>query len=380
MSKIKHVLGISGGKDSAALAIYMNNKYPEIDFVYYFCDTGKELDETYQLVKNLEIYLGKKITRLTAKEPMQAGKNPFDFYYNAYRGYLPSSQARWCTKKMKINPFEEFVGNDPVVSYVGIRGDENREGYISRKSNIQTIFPFRKNIWSEDVINKVLDNANITTISELYSKQLSGSALNKAVNIVLEPYVINKNNKEVAKHNLKEKLSNLLNCDVTAFNKVVFSFLKSTNYPLAKEKDYPLLKNEDVLVRDDIFKILEKSGVGIPGYYEKKEYEVNGEKGEYARSRSGCYFCFFQQKIEWIWLYEQHPELYKKAMKYEDKKEGFTWNSNQESLIDLIHPKRIKQIKMEHLQRKGKEKSKKSKFLIDILDDTESSGCTACFI
>ena len=79
-------------------------------------------------------------------------------------------------------------------------------------------------------------------------------------------------------------------------------------------------------------------------------------------------------------MYEQHPELYKKAIKYEDKKEGFTWNSNQESLIDLIHPKRIKQIKMEHLQRKGKEKSVKSKFLIDILDNTEDKGCIACFI
>ena len=379
MSKIKHVLGISGGKDSAALAIYMNSKYPEIDFVYYFCDTGKELDETYQLVKNLEIYLGKKITKLRAKEPMQARKNPFDFYYNAYRGYLPSSQARWCTKKMKIEPFEDFVGNYPVVSYVGIRGDEDREGYISRKSNIQSIFPFRRNIWSEDVMHKVLDNVNITAVAELYSKQLSGSALNRVMKVILEPYEFD-NNYMVTKRNLKKKLNNLLNCSVPAFNKMVFNYLKSTNYPLAKEKDYPLLNNENVLVRDDIFKILEKSGVGTPGYYEKKEYEVNGKKGEYARSRSGCYFCFFQQKIEWVWLYEQHPELYKKAMKYEDKKEGFTWNSNQESLIDLIHPKRIKQIKTEHLQRKGKEKSAKSRFLIDILDDTESIGCTACFI
>ena len=379
MSKVKHILGISGGKDSAALAIYMNSKYPEIDFVYYFCDTGKELDETYQLVKNLEVYLGKTITKLTAKEPIKAGQNPFDFYYNAYRGYLPSSQARWCTKKMKIEPFEDFVGNYPVVSYVGIRGDEDREGYISRKSNIQSIFPFRRNIWSEDVMHKVLDNVNITAVAELYSKQLSGSALNRVMKVILEPYEFDKNYM-VTKRNLKEKLNNLLNCGVPAFNKMVFNFLKSTNYPLAKEKDYSLLNNENILVRDDIFKILEKSGVGIPGYYEKKEYEVNGEKGEYARSRSGCYFCFFQQKIEWIWLYEQHPELYKKAMKYEDKKEGFTWNSNQESLIDLIHPKRIKQIKMEHLQRKGKEKSAKSKFLIDILDDTESVGCTACVI
>ena len=53
--KVRHVLGISGGKDSAALAIYMKDKYPHLDIEYYTCDTGKELDETYQLIKNIEI-------------------------------------------------------------------------------------------------------------------------------------------------------------------------------------------------------------------------------------------------------------------------------------------------------------------------------------
>ena len=41
--KVRHVLGISGGKDSAALAIYLNNNYPDLNIEYYFCDTGKEL-------------------------------------------------------------------------------------------------------------------------------------------------------------------------------------------------------------------------------------------------------------------------------------------------------------------------------------------------
>ena len=44
MSKIRHLLGISGGKDSAALAIYMKQKYPNLDSEYYTCDTGKELE------------------------------------------------------------------------------------------------------------------------------------------------------------------------------------------------------------------------------------------------------------------------------------------------------------------------------------------------
>ena len=43
MGKVNHVLGISGGKDSAALAIYLRRKYPELDVEFYTCDTGKEL-------------------------------------------------------------------------------------------------------------------------------------------------------------------------------------------------------------------------------------------------------------------------------------------------------------------------------------------------
>jgi 3'-phosphoadenosine 5'-phosphosulfate sulfotransferase (PAPS reductase)/FAD synthetase len=61
MSKVRHVLGISGGKDSAALAIYVKTKYPSIDLEFYTCDTGKELDETYQLIKNLRFILESRL-------------------------------------------------------------------------------------------------------------------------------------------------------------------------------------------------------------------------------------------------------------------------------------------------------------------------------
>ena len=40
-ASVKHLLGISGGKDSAALAIYLNRLYPNLDVEYYTCDTGK---------------------------------------------------------------------------------------------------------------------------------------------------------------------------------------------------------------------------------------------------------------------------------------------------------------------------------------------------
>ena len=58
MSNLKHLLGISGGKDSAALALYLQSNYPELDVEYYTCDTGKELTETYELISRLESALG----------------------------------------------------------------------------------------------------------------------------------------------------------------------------------------------------------------------------------------------------------------------------------------------------------------------------------
>lgn len=174
-----------------------------------------------------------------------------------------------------------------------------------------------------------------------------------------------------------QKLNILLDANVRAFNHLVFDFLKTTDYPLSTEASFPLLENDEVLVRDDIFKILEESGVGVPAYYKKIEFEINDKKGEYARSRSGCFFCFFQQKIEWVWLYEQHPDLYKKAMEYE--KDGYTWGQF-ESLEELIQPERMEKIKEEYIKRMEKKSKAKSPYLVDILDDAEGEGCAACFI
>ncbi len=368
MSKIRHVLGISGGKDSAALAIYVKTKYPSLDIELYSCDTGKELDETYQLIKNLEVFLGIKIKLLQAAE--NSSEHPFDHFLKMYGGYLPSSNSRWCTKKLKLEPFEKYVGTDPVISYVGIRGDEEREGYISTKKNIQSIFPFRKNIWSGDVTDLVLKNENIPIIKDIYENQFREEIKDRFSVILPKKITLN--------FSKKQKLDLLLNAGVKEFNKIVFEFLKTTDYPLGKADSFPLLDNEDVLVRDDIFRILEESGVGVPAYYNKIDFDINGKTGQYSRSRSGCYFCFFQQKIEWIWLYEQHPDLYKKAMEYE--KDGYTWGQN-ESLEELIRPERIKQVKEEYLKRMERNATKnKSPYLIDILDEEEGIGCASCFI
>lgn len=361
MLKVRHILGISGGKDSAALAIYLKQKYPNLKIEYYNSDTGCELAETKRLITGLKAYLGDIKELRAAKESPEP--TPFEHFLKVMGGFLPSPQQRWCTRKMKLDEMERFIGDDLAISYVGIRGDEDREGYISSKPNIQAIFPFRRNIWSLDVINKFFHAENLDQIVYIYNHLSStfGMKNKDLMKVVEKPIASNFPN--------SRKLNALLDYDVRLFNHAVFEFLKTTDYPVGKLETFPLLDNTDVLVKDDIFKLLEDSGVGVPSYYKEIPFEVDGKVGTYCRSRSGCYFCFFQQKIEWVWLYEQHPDLFKKAMSFE--KDGYTWNQG-ESLAELAKPERIRQIKLEAIKKQQEKCQKRlTTNLVDILDGSD---------
>lgn len=244
----RHVLGISGGRDSAALAVYMAQHHPELDIEYFYTDTGKELPEVYEFLGRLEGFLGKPIERLNPDRD-------FDYWLREYKNFLPSPQTRWCTRQLKIKPFEEWVYPSvaqgvTVHSYVAIRADEDyREGYISGKETLKTHLPFRE------------------------------AGIDKA----------------------------------------------------------------------GVIDILEAAGVGLPEYYR-------------WRSRSGCTFCFYQQKIEWVRLMEEHPEAFEEAKGYEknalEHGSPFTW-SHGESLDDLSRPERIAQIREDHERRVARIKAKR---------------------
>lgn len=281
---IRHIMNISGGKDSSALAIYMRDRgfwrerlgkhidspITTPDFEYVFCDTREELKETYDYLEKLEAYLGKEIVRLS-------DDRDFSHWLGMYQGFLPSAQVRWCTQQLKIKPFERYVGDDLVYSYIGIRADEERKGYLSYgKDTIKGIFPFK----------------------------------------------------------------------------------------------------EDGVDRQDVFTILEESGAGVPDYYS-------------WRTRSGCYFCFFQRKAEWVGLYENHPELFQRAKEFEGEssKTGrkFTW-SQGESLDDISKPERVAEIKANHEKSLLREKKTRPnrplvEIFSDVLDDEDDDqGCNICHI
>ena len=78
-------------------------------------------------------------------------------------------------------------------------------------------------------------------------------------------------------------------------------------------------------------------------------------------------------------MYEQHPDKFEEAMKYENEDEWFTWMPD-EPLSSLIDPRRIEDIKLKHINRANKSKSSESKLLLDKLIDAEDGACTACFI
>jgi 3'-phosphoadenosine 5'-phosphosulfate sulfotransferase (PAPS reductase)/FAD synthetase len=265
--RVRHILSLSGGKDSSALAVFMRGKVPEMEYV--FCDTQKELPETYEYLDRLQAYLGKPIVRLNATRG-------FDHWLQLYGNYLPSGRMRWCTRMLKIKPFEEYVGDDVVVSYIGIRADENRDGYISTKPNIKAAFPFKQ----------------------------AG------------------------------------------------------------------------IVESDVYRILDEAGLGLPSYYD-------------WRTRSGCYFCFFQRKAEWVGLKERHPDLYEKAKAYEkvDETTGvrYTW-SERESLQELEKPDRIAEIKRKQQAAiQAEAKQSKGQKLYQILgtvldDEDDSEPCLVCHL
>lgn len=155
-----HVLGLSGGRDSAALAVYMRQNYPEVDAQYFFTDTGKELPEVYEFLVNLEGFLGKPILRLNSDRD-------FDFWLKQYNNFLPSPQARWCTRQMKIKPFEDWVKpmldeGATVYSYVAIRSDEEyREGYSSKKEKLIVKLPLKDDGVDKRGVMDILDSVGL---------------------------------------------------------------------------------------------------------------------------------------------------------------------------------------------------------------------------
>jgi 3'-phosphoadenosine 5'-phosphosulfate sulfotransferase (PAPS reductase)/FAD synthetase len=65
-NNIRHIVSVSGGKDSTATLIHAMNRVPHEQIIPIFCDTGNEHAITYQYLDDLERHIGFPIVRLKA--------------------------------------------------------------------------------------------------------------------------------------------------------------------------------------------------------------------------------------------------------------------------------------------------------------------------
>lgn len=274
--KVRHILGLSGGRDSAALAIYMRQHRSDLNIEYFFTDTGKELPEVYEFLDRLEGFLGQPINKLNPDRD-------FDFWLAEYGHFLPSARTRWCTRQLKLRPLELWLRPDleagiEVHSYVAIRADEGqRSGYQPPHPGMKVHFPLKE------------------------------AGIDKA----------------------------------------------------------------------GVIDLLNDGDVGEPAYYS-------------WRSRSGCTFCFFQQKIEWVRLKREHPDAFEEAKRYEKTAEDhgspFSW-SEGETLDQLEKPDRIEAIEADYERRLARMRKKAranplsaltEPTIDDVFNVSELNACLIC--
>ena len=138
------IASISGGKDSAAMSLYLQELGVEHERV--FMDTGWEHPATYEYLRGpLTKALG-PITEIRAMVPPEASGVagatintladpsfvPLDFHGLVRRkGMFPSRIARFCTEELKVKPARAFLGHlldqgHDVVNAVGIRRAESQ--------------------------------------------------------------------------------------------------------------------------------------------------------------------------------------------------------------------------------------------------------------
>lgn len=143
--RTKHVVGLSGGKDSTAMALWLAENEPR-DYTYICTPTGDELPEMFAHWRKIAGLLGKPLIPI--------GDTTLAAKIEQY-GALPNFRMRWCTREIKIEPTKKYLlANSPAVSYVGLRADEEeREGIYGEIAGVTQRYPLRELGWGiKDVL------------------------------------------------------------------------------------------------------------------------------------------------------------------------------------------------------------------------------------
>jgi hypothetical protein len=155
MTEVRHIVALSGGKDSTAMALRLSEVEPR-DYSYVCTPTGDELPEMIDHWLSLGKRLGKKILPVTCGVSLHGLINR--------EKMLPNHRARFCTRMLKLEPYYRWLGEQkPCVSYVGLRGDEEGRAGMSFKDDdgITMRFPMREWGWSESDVWAYLEQKDI---------------------------------------------------------------------------------------------------------------------------------------------------------------------------------------------------------------------------
>lgn len=151
---MKHVLGLSGGKDSTCLALAMKERHPDIDMEYICTPTGNELPDLFAHLDKMEELLSKPILRLGIGKTLEELID--------HMAMLPNFRSRWCTRILKIEPTIRYMKALPAGSklYVGLRADEpHRDGIYG--GDVESVFPFKEWGWGIEEVYGFLEERGI---------------------------------------------------------------------------------------------------------------------------------------------------------------------------------------------------------------------------
>jgi 3'-phosphoadenosine 5'-phosphosulfate sulfotransferase (PAPS reductase)/FAD synthetase len=142
---VLHIVPISGGHDSTALALLLKDREPR-PYTYVCTPTGNELPEMFDQWQMLGSLLGSRVI------PIMEGRTLYT--WSRQQKAIPNRKMRHCTPGLKILPLARWLATlsaeGPIVIYVGLRADEEaREGAIYPKLlNVSQRFPLRE--WGMD--------------------------------------------------------------------------------------------------------------------------------------------------------------------------------------------------------------------------------------
>lgn len=137
---VLHIVGLSGGHDSSILSVLLKEREPR-PYNYLCTPTGDELPEMFAHWRTMGERLGKRIIPI-----MEATLKGLIDEYDA----LPNFRQRWCTRRIKIEPYAAFLVEQaklgPVVSYIGLRYDEPERagGLYGHIDGVTSRFPLRE--------------------------------------------------------------------------------------------------------------------------------------------------------------------------------------------------------------------------------------------